>query len=242
MACAPWLRLLPWLLVPACAASHADTVRVAVAANFAGPAKELSAGFARESGHEAVLSVGSTGKFYAQIAAVRRSTCSSRPTSRRRRAWRRREWVSPAAASPMQSAGSSCGVLCPAWWTGAATCCEGARSSALPSPTRGSRPMAPPPGRHCRSWGLGSAAAEARARARTSRRRYQFVSTGNAELGFVAAAQMRTGGVPAGSHWVVPAALHDPMRQDAVLLTRAARQPGRASFPGVPAQPRRAAG
>ena len=47
----------------------------------------------------------------------------------------------------------------------------------------------------------------------------QFVASGNAELGFVALSQVwRDGALAEGSSWVVPAALHTPLRQDAVLL------------------------
>jgi molybdate transport system substrate-binding protein len=48
---------------------------------------------------------------------------------------------------------------------------------------------------------------------------YQFVATGNAELGFVALSQVQQPGRPiAGSMWRVPASLYAPIRQDAVLL------------------------
>jgi molybdate transport system substrate-binding protein len=51
---------------------------------------------------------------------------------------------------------------------------------------------------------------------------YQFVATGAADLGFVAFAQViRDGRIGSGSGWIVPADLHDPIRQDAVLLARA---------------------
>ncbi len=51
---------------------------------------------------------------------------------------------------------------------------------------------------------------------------WQFVATGNAELGFVAASQLFENGRPrAGSRWVVPAGLYTPIDQDAVLLKRA---------------------
>ena len=50
---------------------------------------------------------------------------------------------------------------------------------------------------------------------------YQFVSTGNAELGFVALSQIyKDGKVTGGSAWIVPAALHDPIKQDAVILNK----------------------
>ncbi|MBL8439382.1 MAG: molybdate ABC transporter substrate-binding protein, partial [Zoogloeaceae bacterium] len=47
----------------------------------------------------------------------------------------------------------------------------------------------------------------------------QFVATENALLGFVALSQVMEGGVlKGGSAWIVPASLHAPIRQDAVLL------------------------
>jgi len=55
---------------------------------------------------------------------------------------------------------------------------------------------------------------------------FQFASTGNAELGFVAQAQVwRDGKFTAGSGWIVPASMHAPIRQDAALLTRGAKNP-----------------
>ena len=51
---------------------------------------------------------------------------------------------------------------------------------------------------------------------------YQFVDSGNAPLGFVAKSQVfLDGSLRKGSAWEVPANLHAPIRQDAVLLTRA---------------------
>jgi len=47
---------------------------------------------------------------------------------------------------------------------------------------------------------------------------FQFVDTGNAQLGFVAYSQVLTNG-QAGSWWLVPSPRHSPLTQDAVLLT-----------------------
>jgi molybdate transport system substrate-binding protein len=48
---------------------------------------------------------------------------------------------------------------------------------------------------------------------------YQFVSTENAQLGFVALSQISLEGrITQGSAWVVPQALHTPLKQDSVLL------------------------
>jgi molybdate transport system substrate-binding protein len=48
---------------------------------------------------------------------------------------------------------------------------------------------------------------------------YQFVSTENAQLGFVALSQISIDGrITQGSAWVVPQHLHTPLKQDVVLL------------------------
>jgi molybdate transport system substrate-binding protein len=57
---------------------------------------------------------------------------------------------------------------------------------------------------------------------------FQFVSTGNAELGFVAFAQVidiNTGKIGKGSGWIIPDNLHGPFNQTAVLLKKGAENP-----------------
>jgi len=49
------------------AGASAETVQLAVAANFAGPVKQIVADFEQSTGHKAVVSSGGTGKFHAQI-------------------------------------------------------------------------------------------------------------------------------------------------------------------------------
>ena len=48
-------------------ATHADTVRIAVAANFTAAMRELAEHFESASGYRTVVSFGSTGKLYTQI-------------------------------------------------------------------------------------------------------------------------------------------------------------------------------
>jgi molybdate transport system substrate-binding protein len=51
---------------------------------------------------------------------------------------------------------------------------------------------------------------------------FAMIETGNAELGFVALSQvLGSEAGQKGSHWVVPAGLHEPIRQNAILLDRA---------------------
>jgi molybdate transport system substrate-binding protein len=62
-----WLAPLLFSLVTGAPSGNAAEVNVAVAANFAAPMQAIATAFARDTGHKAVLSFGSTGKFYAQI-------------------------------------------------------------------------------------------------------------------------------------------------------------------------------
>jgi molybdate transport system substrate-binding protein len=60
---------------------------------------------------------------------------------------------------------------------------------------------------------------------------YQFVSTGNAELGFIALSQVIEGGkIAKGSGWIVPEELYAPIRQDAVLLAKGEDNPAAAAL------------
>ncbi len=55
---------------------------------------------------------------------------------------------------------------------------------------------------------------------------FQFVSSGNAEIGFVALSQVAVPGKPQqGSYWIVPANLYSPIQQDAVLLKKGEANP-----------------
>ena len=57
---------------------------------------------------------------------------------------------------------------------------------------------------------------------------FTLIASGNAELGFVAASQLALR--PEGSHWIVPARFHPPIRQDGVLLRRARHNPAALAF------------
>ena len=57
---------------------------------------------------------------------------------------------------------------------------------------------------------------------------YQFVDTANAEVGFVAFAQVAL--KPGGSRWVVPANMHKTIAQDAVLLKTGANNEAAKAF------------
>ena len=55
---------------------------------------------------------------------------------------------------------------------------------------------------------------------------YQFISTANAELGFLALSQViENGKIVGGSSWIIPDNLHAPIRQGAVLMKTGAENP-----------------
>jgi molybdate transport system substrate-binding protein len=55
---------------------------------------------------------------------------------------------------------------------------------------------------------------------------FSMIASGNAELGFVAMSQVyEDNKLKSGSAWVVPAHLHSPLKQDAVLLARGKNNP-----------------
>jgi molybdate transport system substrate-binding protein len=82
-----------------------------------------------------------------------------------------------------------------------------------------------------RSLGLAEAVAPKTVEGSSIAQVYQFVASGNADLGFVALSQVLSEGqVRDGSAWLVPAQLHEPIRQDAVLLKAGAGHAGAQAF------------
>ena len=68
---------------------------------------------------------------------------------------------------------------------------------------------------------------------------YNFVATGNADLGFVAMSQVLQGGrLKGGSMWVVPGTLHAPIVQDAVILKRGQGNPAAKAWMALLSSPR----
>lgn len=60
---------------------------------------------------------------------------------------------------------------------------------------------------------------------------YQFISTANAELGFLALSQViENGKIVGGSSWIIPDNLHAPIRQGAVLMKKGAENPAARSL------------
>ena len=206
--------------------AHAGEVQVAVAANFAGPMEKLAGQFQNDTGHKAILASGATGKFYAQIRngapfEVLLSADDETPA--------RLEAEGQVVAKSRFTYAVGRLVL----WSAKASYVD-ANGAVLKTGDFKHLAIANP---KTAPYGAAAVAVidklglSARLQPRLVQgeniaQAFQFASTGNAELGFVAQAQVwRDGKFTAGSGWIVPAAMHAPIRQDAALLSKGAKNP-----------------
>lgn len=206
--------ILAWLL--AAAPALAAETRVAVAANFTGPAKEIAQRFEARTGHKAVLSFGSSGQFLSQIAngapfEVFLSADVERP--------RKAEADGLAVAGTRFTYATGRLVL----WSktpglvdarGAVLSKGRFRKLAIAEPKTAPYGLAAV--QTLRRLGLQDRLAPKLVSGTSITQAYQFVDTGAAELGFVALSQVVAH--KQGSRWIVPAASHTPIDQQAVLL------------------------
>ncbi len=193
----------------------ADPVHVAVATNFAPTARAVADAFTAETRHDVVISDGSTGKLFAQIEngapfEVFLSADVERP--------RKLE------AAKLAVAGSrfvyAIGRL--ALWSARAEFIAG--DAVLRGDTFRhlaiANPELAPYGAAAREvlqhLGLWDRLQPKLVRGEDIGQTFHFVSTGNAELGFVALSQLAV--EKGGSRWLVPADLYTPIEQQAVLL------------------------
>lgn len=211
---------LVWAMVGA--AAQAAEVSVAVAANFTAPMQRIAAAFAEDTGHKAVLSFGSTGKFYAQIkngAPFQVLLAADQETPARLE----QDKLTLAGSRFTYALGRV--VL----WSKDAKQVddkgEVLRKGSFERLALADPKLAPYGAAAIEvldKLGLRAALQSKLVQGENIGMAYQFVSTGNAPLGFVALSQvMVNGAIQEGSAWIIPTALHAPLRQDAVALTAA---------------------
>jgi molybdate transport system substrate-binding protein len=204
-------------MTAATGAAKAGQTTVAVAANFTEPAKEIAAAFETATGHRAVLSFGSTGQLYAQIS-------QAAPFD----VFLAADDVRPARTvdEGFGVAGTvftySIGKLAlwsadPALVTGTETLKAGGFDRiAIANPQ--TAPYGAAAVEAMKALGVFEALEGKIVQGTNIAQAFQFVQTGNAELGFVALSQVIAG--KDGSRWEVPKDLYTPIAQDAVLLKR----------------------
>jgi molybdate transport system substrate-binding protein len=195
--------------------AHAGETDVAVAANFTDAAKAIARAFESATEHRAVLSFGSTGQLFTQITQgapfeVFLAADEARPS--------RLEAEGLAVAGSRFTYAIGQLVL----YSRDATLVRGedtlreARFAKIAIANPKTAPHGGAAVEVMRALGVYPSLLDKIVQGTDIGQTYQFVYTGNAELGFVALAQLfaRT----EGSRWIVPAALHTPLRQDAALL------------------------
>ncbi|WP_028633394.1 molybdate ABC transporter substrate-binding protein [Pseudomonas parafulva] len=226
------MRIRPSHLVTALAglfalnAAWADEVQVAVAANFTAPIQAIAQDFEKDTGHKLVAAYGATGQFYAQIKngapfEVFLSADDSTPA----------KLEEEKAIVPGSRFTYAIGTL--ALWSAQPGYVD-AKGDVLQKNQFKHLSIANP-----KTAPYGLAATQVLAKLNLTEatkpklvegqnitQAFQFVSTGNAELGFVALSQIyKDGKVQNGSAWIVPASMHDPIRQDAVILEKGKDNP-----------------
>ena len=202
--------------------AHAGEVSVAVAANFTAPMQKIAAQFEQDTGHKAQLSFGATGKFYAQIAngapfGVLLAADDTTPEKIGKEGlgdgstrftyaigqlvlWSKQPGYVDADGKVLQKTD----------W----------QHIAIANPKLAPYGLAAM--QTLNRLGLTAQVQPRIVQGENIGQTYQFAASGNAPLGFVALSQVWKDGrfVAAGSQWLVPATLHAPLRQDAVLLRR----------------------
>jgi molybdate transport system substrate-binding protein len=214
-----WICTGALVAIQVCAV-RAGEVQVAVAANFTAPMQVIAEGFEKDTGHKAKLAFGATGRFYAQIKngapfEVLLSADDETPA----------KLVQEGAAEAASRFTYAIGSL--VLWSSKPGFVDD-KGEVLRRGQYGklalANPKTAPYGRAAietlNKLGVMPAAQPNFVQGENIAQTFQFVSTGNADLGFVALSQvMKDGKAAEGSAWMVPADMHEPIRQDAVLLT-----------------------
>jgi len=205
-------------ILSGCSVKEQPAVHVAVAANFTEPAKEITQIFEKKTGWKAVLSFGSTGQLFTQITQDAPFEVFVAADQTPQRALLDGLAVDGtlftyaigkiALYSPSLDLSNGEEVLR-----------EGKfEKVAIANPT--TAPYGAAAVEVMKSLGLYEKLQPKIVQGNNIAQTFQFVESGNAELGFVALSQV-IGRAPT-STWIVPDVHYSPIRQDAVLLKRGA--------------------
>jgi molybdate transport system substrate-binding protein len=213
---------LSGLVVLGCAVANAalaDQVRVAVATNFVGAMQALVTEFEARTDHTVLVSSGSTGGHYAQIRNAAPFDAFFSADAERPKLLER-DGIGVAGSRFLYAVGrlalwSTCANYVDD--AGAVLAAEDYRHLAIANPELA--PYGAAAREVLRGRGLWDRLKDRLVQGQDIGQTYSFVATGNAEIGFVAYAQLaKPGARPAGSYWLVPESLHAPIEQHALLL------------------------
>jgi molybdate transport system substrate-binding protein len=223
----------PWRLISILLATllgvisnvQADEISVAVAANFTAPMKQITEAFEKDTGHKIQAAFGATGKFYAQIKNgapfdVLLAADDETPAklTKENFAVPRSQFTYAMGKLVLWSAKPA--IVDP---SGEVLKSGGFDHLAIANPKLA--PYGAAAVEAMKSMGVYDTLQAKFVTGESIAQTYQFVSTGNALLGFVALSQVLKDGKIEGSSWVVPAKLYAPIRQDAVVLEKGKGKP-----------------
>jgi molybdate transport system substrate-binding protein len=221
-------RIIVWLAVFLGLSfnGQAAEVSVAVAANFTAPMQKIAQDFEQVTGHKAILSFGSTGNFYAQIRngapfQVLLAADDETPIKIEK------EGLGVAGSRFTYAIGKL--VL----WSKQPGLVDDKgeilRRGAFPRIAIANPKLAPYGAAAMETMGKLGVLSDLQPKfvqGENIAQTYQFIATENAQLGFVALSQVLADGkISQGSAWIVPASLHMPIQQDAILLTKGSENP-----------------
>ena len=223
--CGSWRRNLCagalGIAIVAGAPVMAGEVTVAVAANFTAAAREIADSFHVQTGHTVNLSTGSTGQLYAQLTQgapfdILLSADTQRP----------QQAEADGFAAPGTRFTYAIGKLVlwsaqPGFIDAAGMVLHQGDFAHLAIANPASAPYGAAALETLKALGLQEQTAPKFVQGESISQTYQFIASGNAELGFVALSQLA--GHADGSRWIVPENLYTPILQDAVLLKSGAR-------------------
>lgn len=194
----------------------ADETQVAVAANFTEPAKEIAAAFNKATGHTATLSFGSSGQFYSQIAngapfQAFLSADEERPAKAETEGLAVKGTRFTYAVGRLVLYSKTAGLV-----DSKGAVLKGGRFEKVAIADPKTAPYGLAAIETMTRRGVYETLKPKIVQGASIAQAYQFTETGAAELGFVALSQVVQ--VKGGSRWIVPAADHTPIVQQAVLL------------------------
>jgi len=213
-----------------CGQALAGEVIVAVAANFTNATRDIVPLFEKATGHTAKVSFGSTGKLFAQIEngapfEVFLAADSKRPEKAEKEG----------LAVPGTRFTYARGKL--ALWSAKPGVFKDGESyvKSLVFPRAAiANPRTAPYGLAAQQvmghLGVWEQARPKLVQGDSIAQTFQFVATGNAEVGFVAFSQVKAWGKDAGSLWQIPETYYAPIAQQAVLLKKGEGNPAARAF------------
>lgn len=213
--------ILTLLFVAYATSLRAEEAMVAVAANFSAPMQQIAALFQKETGHQIKLSFGASGGIYAQIkngAPFDLFLSADQLTPQKLEAeglgvpnsrftyatgqlvlWSKQEGLVDAKGHVLQN--------------------KSIQRIALANPKLA--PYGAAAMETMTNLGLLKELQSKLVQGDNIAQTYQFVSTQNAQIGFVALSQVfANGNLTSGSAWIVPGNLHQPIQQDVILLRK----------------------